>query len=407
MKGSTKHSLISLNTQKAERLAAFVEDYCQVCLKAIDIIWDNLGEDLKIPKFLDYKTFKIDTKLNRRIYQCAINQAGGIVRSSIEKQRRVVWVRKNKEVAVKDKKFSKPVVNKLFPQLSSGCVDIAEDPEGMFAGFVRISNIGPAYGHIKIPINKSSQFFKWKDRGAELCHAVKLLNKKFQLSWDWKRDPAPQGNKVLGVDQGFKTVCSLSDGQTTPTQDSHGHSLESILNKLSRRKKGSKSFREAQTHRKNFVHWSVNQLNFKDVKEVRLEKIVNIRLGKSSSRLMSHWSNPEIRDKIKRRCEELEVPVVEQSCAYRSQRCSCCGLVKKSNRKGKEYNCCGCGFKSDADLNAAKNHSQDLFAIPFGFRVQEPNKKEGFLWKSDGLFTLDGKEPIVPCSQKETHYPIL
>jgi transposase len=88
-------------------------------------------------------------------------------------------------------------------------------------------------------------------------------------------------------------------------KDNHEHSLSSILDKLSRKKKGSKAFKRAQIHRKNFVHWSVNQINFEGVKEVRLEKVVNIRFGKKSSRKMSHWSNPEIRDKIKRKCEKL------------------------------------------------------------------------------------------------------
>jgi len=52
----------------------------------------------------------------------------------------------------------------------------------------------------------------------------------------------------------FKTVATLSDGQTTPDTDRHGHSLQSVIKKLSRKKKGSKVFKLAQTHRKNFVN---------------------------------------------------------------------------------------------------------------------------------------------------------
>ena len=45
------------------------------------------------------------------------------------------------------------------------------------------------------------------------------------------------GNKIIGIDQGLKTVATLSDGQTTPDTDCHGHSLQSVIKKLSRKKK--------------------------------------------------------------------------------------------------------------------------------------------------------------------------
>ena len=123
-------------------------------------------------------------------------------------------------------------------------------------------------------------------------------------------------------------------------------------------------------------------MDFSNLKEVRLEKIVNIKKGVRTSRSMSHWSNPEIRDKIKRKLEDLEVPVVEQSCAYRSQRCNQCGLVRKSNRKGKVYSC-SCGFVGDADFNASKNHECNLQQIPFDFIGKGLNLGSGFFWKQE------------------------
>lgn len=112
---------------------------------------------------------------------------------------------------------------------------------------------------------------------------------------------------------------------------------------------------------------------------------------------MKYWSNPEIRDKVKRRCEELDVPVVEQSCAYRSQRCSKCGQVRKANRKGKLYFCKNCGFEIDSDLNASLNHVVDLPDIPHSFLGKKLNLGDGFFWKPDGFF-MDA-ERRVPCSQ--------
>ena len=401
MIGSTRHSYTFANKDKQDRLFAFIEEYNRVCFASVDFLWDNLNEKLELPKFPDYKTIPVETDLGRRAFQCAVNQAGAIIRGAIEKQRRRNWVREHKDENVKDVKFSKPKLSFIAPQLSSSCVDFEIDEEGHFEGFVRLYSIGTNYGFIKIPINKSSQYDKWKiERGATLRTALKLFKDRFQLSWDWERSPHEQGDKVIGIDQGMKDLCTLSDGQTTPKACPHGHSYESIVNKLSRKKKGSKAFKKACTHRKNFVNYSVNQLNFKDVKEVRLEKVVNIRSGTKTSRSMSHWSNPEIRDKIKRRCEELEVPVVEQSCAYRSQRCSCCGLVRKANRKKKVYKCKNCGLEIDSDYNAAMNHEQDLTPVPFAFLGQKLNLGEGFYWKPNGFYKSDGSELIVQSSQE-------
>ena len=401
MIGSTRHSYTFANKDKQDRLFVFVEDYSKACLASIDFLWDNLNEKLELPKFLDYNTVPVETELSRKAFQCAVNQAGAIIRGTIEKQRKRNWVRENKNKDVKDIKFSKPKLAFVAPQLSSNCVDFEIDEEGHFEGFVRVRHVGSKYGQILLPINKNSQYDKWKvDRKATLCGSLKLFKDRFQLAWDWERTPEPKGDKVIGIDQGMKDLCTLSDGQTTPKTCPHGHTYESIINKLSRKKKDSKAFKKAQTHRKNFVNYSVNQLNFKDVKEVRLEKVVNVRHGKSSSRSMSHWSNPEIRDKIKRRCEELEVPVIEQSCAYRSQRCSCCGLVRKANRKKKVYKCKNCGLEIDSDYNAALNHEQDLSPVPFAFLNRKLNLGDGFYWKQDGFFKVDGSELIVQSSQE-------
>ena len=179
------------------------------------------------------------------------------------------------------------------------------------------------------------------------------------------------------------------------------HSLESIIQKLARKRKGSVAFKKAQDHRKNFINWSINRLNLKNVSEIRLEDVKNINFGKRASRKMQAWTNTIIRDKLTRFAEEREVRVVLQSSIYRSQRCCKCGNVSKSNRKGKVYSCKQCGNTMDADLNAAKNHEANLPPIPFEFCCHKLNRNAGFIWKSDGLFNLDGSELRVPNSQNQ------
>lgn len=397
MIASTRHSYKLLNVEKKQNLLSFVEEYSRVANIMVKEIWNALPEDLSLPMFQDYKKFNIETFLSARVLQCAANQATGIIKSCIERQRRRIWVQKNKNSEIKDVKFSAPKEGLIFAELNANCVNIVLDNCKFFAGFVKLGSLG--VDKILLPIDKTSQFSKWKNLGAKLSPFIKLFKHGFQLAWKLERTPKPQGDKIVGIDQGYNTVATFSDGQTTPDSDFHGYSLKSVIDKLARKKKGSKSFARAQTHRKNFINWSINQLDFSNMKEVRLEKVINIRKSVRSSRKMSHWSNPEIRDKIIRRCEMLEVPVVEQSCSYRSQRCSSCGSVRKANRKGKNYECKHCAFVCDADLNAANNHEVDLPDIPVNLRGRKLNLGNGFFWKLEGLFNYDGSELIVPDNQ--------
>ena len=399
MIGSTRHSFKKLNKDKGSRLDAFVVEYDRICRIAIDVIWNNLPDNLVIAKYLDTSSYSNETCMSARALRCCIDQARDIVAGTIEKQKRRLYIN---EKYGKDLKsvYSKPEIKDvIFPQLSSLCLDFEFNKSKEFGGFIRLKSLGKTFGHIKIPIDDTKMYQKWSKNGT-ICNSIKIFKNHFQLAWRIEKTPRSQGDKIIGIDQGLKTVATLSDGQTTSDEDVHGHSLQSVIKKLSRKKKGSKCFRKAQTHRKNFVNWSINQLDFSNLKEVRLEKIVNIKKGVSTSRGMTHWSNPEIRDKIKRKLEELEVPVVEQSCAYRSQRCNQCGLVRKANRKGKVYSCSSCGFVGDADFNASKNHECNLQPIPFDFIGKGLNLGSGFFWKEEGLFKIDGSELIVPDTKK-------
>ena len=398
---STRHHLKDLNKDKSLSYQRFLSDYSSFAQKVIDHIWSNgydnfsiIQNNLELPKYIDYKLFKRFSKtLSARAMSSAVTQVSQIIRSSVEKQKRVNWVKKNKNVNVKNKAFSKPCLDRVNPILSSKCCDYQEDEDGKFLGFIRLKSIGSTYGEIKIPIHKQPL------ANGKIQNGFLFKKHHIQVSWDKETNPIENGDKILGIDQGYTSVVTCSDNQNILSTDSHGHSLKSIIEKLSRKRKGSKAFKKTQSHRKNFVNWSINQINFKGVKEVRLEKVVNIRFRKHTSRNMSHWTNPEIVNKIKSRCSLLEVPVIEQSCSYRSQRCNNCGLVRKANRKGKQYNCNHCGYINDADLNASMNHVCDLPEVPKAFLGKKLNVNNGFFWKPEGFFTFDGSELRVPNNQ--------
>lgn len=406
---SSTHSIKFLNKNKKEQYLDFIEEYRRVAIIIGNDIWNNGYDGFKIktnnlnfPKYVDYNKFNIDTWLSARARCSLTNQLSGMIRCAVETQNKKLFIiNKLKEenkpfdhLVETLKKITKPNFEHINPELSSKNINIRLGNH--FEWFISLSSIGKK--SINIPIKKTKLDNKWLKRG-KLLGGFSLSNNG--ITFRYEVEPLEnKSNEIIGIDQGLSDVLTLSNGHSTPKKDIHNHSLHTILDKLSRCKKGSKGFKRAQEHRKNFINWSINQMNLSNYKEIRFEKIINIGFGKSKSRKMSHWTNTLIRDKVKRVCEETKVLFTEQSSIYRSQRCSCCGIVKKSNRKGKLYKCNTCGLEIDSDLNASKNHLADLPNIPFGFLSLKKNLK-GFYWKPEGLFSLENEEIRVPHIKKD------
>lgn len=79
-----------------------------------------------------------------------------------------------------------------------------------------------------------------------------------------------------------------------------------------------------------------------------------------------------IQSLIARRAELAGIPVVAVSRHETSQRCSRCGAVHPGNRVGERF-ACECGYRSHADLNAARNiahaaiQSEGIGIVPAGY----------------------------------------
>src|SRR5665213_1279570 len=196
---STRHHTKDMNPAKVVAYHHFLDEYSRVCLLMIDDIWGKLPEDLSVSDYLDYKPFSSQTDLSARALSSAITQCSGIVRASIEKQRRRMWVQKNRNPLCPDVAFSKPVLSHVNPNLSSKCCDIQKDETGRFCvpsgpshtgtkfwGFVKIKSLGKSYGTINIPIIKAPQIAEEFTTNATLKSGVLFSKDKIQLTWETK-----------------------------------------------------------------------------------------------------------------------------------------------------------------------------------------------------------------------------
>jgi len=417
---ATKHNLNKTNFSKKKNLENLI-DFCRsVYLIYIDYIWSNsfvfgksnqftfdIKNDLLFaPTYVDYNKLP-NVNCSARLKDQLANMALGAVKSVTQKRAKLLYRLSIATDALQRDKINKKLSNCRLTkpdapenfriELSSKCANFYENDSKEFLGFVVLSSLGiPEFNKIAIPVSKyryvQNRYVKdndWKMMGS-------FLISKDDIQIRWKKDDSKRKarGKTVGVDTGFRSIATFSDGQVTPNEDIHGHSLHSICKKLARKKKGSKAFRKAQEHRKSFINWSINQIDFSEIEVVMLEHISNIFFKNKTSQIMQRWTNSIIERKIKMKSEEQNVSVILNSPIYRSQRCSSCGLVKKSQRKEKMYNC-SCGNKIDADLNGALNNEIALPSIPFWLSSYKLNKV-GFYWNPNGFFNLDGEELMGP-----------
>ena len=417
---TSRHTTKFSNTQKKDNLKLFISEYRRVAELLIDHIWSNgyawthkdethrfdiKENQLFLPSMLTSTLIKeadIDTFLTGRAIKCCLTQVASMINSEVKKQKKRLFMldklksegqqRSKRQQLIKKIKQNIPVRpdhTKMNPELNSICCNFQDIESNEFDGFLRLTSITKTKTDIRVPVKHTRHSRRLMKKG-KLMTSFLVRDDSIDFRWDIPDVKKRTEGKTVGADQGMLDVLTLSDTQVTPKQDCHGHSLSSIIKKLSQKKKGSRAFGKAQDHRENFIHWSIKQLNLTGIRQINLERIWNIGHKSRTSRNLSHWTNTLIRDKVESIAEELGVQVTHQSSTYRSQRCSDCGVVRKSNRKGKTFECHECGLIIDSDYNASLNHEQSLPEIPWNFRELNLNRK-GFFWKKSGLFDLEGR----------------
>lgn len=405
---SSKHTISFANLSKQKELLNLISNYRSLVSTIIDYIWSNgyktfnvSKNKLNCPKFLDSSFLnKFSWEYSERLKQAAGKQVLMMLSAATELRRKQLYMlkklqRENQNTTTLQRVISlqplvKPNTSNINLELDSRFIDFRIENQQHFLGFVRLTSIKKGL-EIKLPIVKSSVFDKWNSTGT-LKKCVRITDSEIHLMFFVKDVEKKTIGKVVGCDQGIADIVTLSDNQTIPKYQGK-YNLSDILKILSRRVKGSKGFKRTQEFRKNYINWSINQLNFSKIKEVRLEKLTQVGKGKSKSRFLSHWTYTLINSKLSRVSEEKGFLLKEISNEFRSQRCSKCGWVRKANRKGKTFSCNKCGNALDADLNAASNLLLDLYEIPYWVRLKKINL-QGFYWNSDGIYS-ESYESIV------------
>ena len=258
---SSKLSLKFANTGKVKAIEDFIENYHQLVSDYINILWGLDKIPVLVPKEL---TSSVSTTLSARIQQCASKQASGIVRGTRKKQEQMMWRIKKLEEEGKFKyarklkeklnkiKVSKPTVKNLECELDERFIRVDFHNKTSFDGWITISSIGNKQ-KIIIPVKKTKHFNSLEDNSEKMLKGIRLSKEKITFNFEMIKKESKSTGTTLGIDIGSSSVISCSNGFQS-VENFHGYDLSKINRILSRKKKGSKSFRKTQQHRKTYIN---------------------------------------------------------------------------------------------------------------------------------------------------------
>ncbi len=92
-----------------------------------------------------------------------------------------------------------------------------------------------------------------------------------------------------------------------------------------------------------------------DVDGIIFENLDHIRKHIANGSKFQQWAYAKFVELVKYKVEPTALFVDTVNPAYTSQRCSHCGFTHEDNRDDKQFACQDCGYKANADYNAAKN----------------------------------------------------
>lgn len=215
---------------------------------------------------------------------------------------------------------------------------------------------------VNLPIKQHKHSLKYSSSNGWIRkNTVRILkiNSNFYIEFIYeKQEPEKRTEgSSLGIDIGYKKLIACSDNSI------FGINLEQIYTKLSNKKRNSKNYTKALTHKKQEINRVCNQvcdlLYLNKIKHLVLEDLKSVKHGSKFSKKfnnkLQYWSYLQVLNKLGSICEENGVLLTKVNPAYTSQTCSCCKNIDKKARNGETYSCSKCNLKIDADINASIN----------------------------------------------------
>jgi IS605 OrfB family transposase len=237
-----------------------------------------------------------------------------------------------------------------------------QEGNNSFDLWIKVKGFGHTMGErcssTLLPTRKHKHYHKFDDWIQKKPIHLRLDNKGrlFADIFFEKESPAKKEvGSIIGLDCGYKKLAVLSTGQRV------GERLVQKIEKISRKKQGSKAFKRALCERNNYICAEVKKINLSDLQTIVVENLKNVKhksKGKIARKVMNklqRWTYPYFLSRLEQRGQISGVHVAYVNPAYTSQKCEKCGSIHKENRVGELFLCRECGYAEDADYNASRN----------------------------------------------------
>lgn len=354
--------------KKLNTLDSVFDEYSRV----VNLYIDEYAQTKILPKFTQ---IKIETWLSARLQQCAGKQALEIVKSTRKKDKEIrlkkykkvykYFLNKNRQLKFLSKKMSDLKLQyKIKPRFDGKTINMdsriwtLNKSENSFDFWVILSSIGNKI-KLCLPLKNhkhNKKFNNWKRLSS--CRLLRNNGKfKIELIYEKETPVIQKEKKELAIDAGINCLMSCSNGVQI------GNKLKSLIIELNNKIQDSNAYNRKISQIHNYIRWCANQLDYKNISDIILEKLKYIqigtkkdhRVGKETRKLHKGWNLGLWHKAIEQKCEENCVKLHFVHPAYTSQACHICGHIDKRNRDGEYFECTNCGYVGNADLNASLN----------------------------------------------------
>jgi len=225
------------------------------------------------------------------------------------------------------------------------------------------------------------KYMDWKYTSADLF--VRDSKVFLHVVFEKEINDTPSNDKFVGIDRGINQIAVLSTnkffsgrkiktisrkyGKIRSMLQSKGHSGKRHLRKI---KSKEQRFRRDVNHciTKKIVDSidSGSTIILENLKGIR-----NAKARKEQKKELNKWNFFQFDQFLNYKAMAKGIAIAYVSARYTSQKCSRCGIIRKSNRKSQAiYKCNHCSLSLNADLNASRNIFQNyLDAISHPSRV--------------------------------------
>lgn len=181
-----------------------------------------------------------------------------------------------------------------------------------------------------------------------------------------------QPEVVMGIDLGIKNIAVCSTGKFFGSGLLNDKRRQFRDKRAKLQSKGTRSCKKVLQRisgRENrFSDWILHSISRQIVNEainhkaevIAFEKLTDIRerakqWRKAERAKVNFWTFAKLQQFVQYKALEIGIDTVFVEAKYTSQKCSKCGHIESSNRKGLSFVCKHCGYSLNADYNASKN----------------------------------------------------